>query len=212
VSALDGKKIMEHLSEEVLTRCAFAETTLTDEEAAHLATCPDCQARLAALRDIASELTVARHSEPPSAVRARAHQFFAQIQQQPSWLERIVQRFQAQLLWDSRQQLATQGLRQGVSERYHLLYTTERVEVELSVQPQADGLRLEGDLLPTGPGDPFSQALIHLQPADPIAIPYEFHSADDGHFRVTAVVPGRYTLLITPQNGPLVEIEGLALT
>ena len=203
---------MEHLPEELLTRYAFAEATWIGEEADHLSTCQGCQANLAALRAIADELSIARHSEPPPAVRARAHQLFGQIQQQPSWLGRIVQRFQAQVLWDSRQQLATQGLRQGRRERYHLLYTTQLVEVELSVEPEAGSVMLEGDLLPTDAGDLFGQALIHLQPAAPTAATYEFYSAADGHFRVTGVAPGPYTLLITPQDGPLVEIEGLTFT
>jgi hypothetical protein len=202
---------MEHLAEERLNALALDQASAAQDETDHLASCADCRTALEMLQLMAAELRVARHSEPSPAVRQRAYQFFDQIQQQPSWLERVVQRLQAQLLWDSRQQLAAQGLRTAAAGRYHLLYATDRLDVEISVQPQAGRLDLEGELLPSDPDGTVTPALVHLQRAGNSGVPYETRSDADGHFRFQGIASGQYTLLITPRMGVLLEIEGLEL-
>lgn len=200
---------MEHVAEERLAALVFDQATAVPDEIDHLASCAECRETLEMLQLMATELRVARHSAPSPTVRQRAYQFFDQIQQQPSWIERIVQRLQAQLLWDSRRQLAVQGLRTASPDRYHLLYTTDRVDIEISVQPQAGQFDLEGELLPRDPDDAIAPALVHLQPSDRRGATHETHSDSDGHFRFQGVAPGQYTLLVTPRTGELLEIEGL---
>lgn len=207
---------MEHISEAQLTAIAFEQVMLSAQEMAHLATCAECRTRLARLQRLAQEFAVARQSEPPPAVRATAYAHIAQVQQKPSWIQRLVERLPAQLLWDSRQQLTAQGLRTLPAARYHLLYTTEQIDVELDVQPQGTGLQVEGDLLlATGEGADqtasLAPSLLHLQPVKPGDAAYESDCDAQGHFYFHNVAPGRYTLLITPHTGALIEIVGLEL-
>jgi hypothetical protein len=206
---------MEHLADDLLNDYLFDQTTLAAQAMAHLTTCPVCQARLDALRLLADELAISRRGTPPPAVRSRAYPLFAQIQQRPSWWARLVQQLSAQLVWDSRQQLAAQGLRNPQPDRYHLLFATDRVEIELSVQPTATHLHLEGELLPIEEASehdaPLTPMLIHLRAADASMPTYEAQSDAGGHFRFPAIAPGRYTLLLTPPTGALLEIEGLEL-
>lgn len=202
---------MEHLSDELLYASAFDQATLAAPEAEHLSSCDACRQRLEQLQKLATTLRIARSSAPPPAIVAQAHSFFQHIQQQPSWLERMVQRLQAQLVWDSRNQLAAQGLRRTVTDGYHLLYSTERIEVELSVQPTPAGLDLEGELLPAEDDLGLVPALLVLQPADGAGASYETESDADGHFRLSGLPHGRYELLITPLAGALLAIDGLEL-
>jgi hypothetical protein len=199
----------DHLAEDILSAHVFAQAPLSEQAVAHLAICAGCRVTLTTLQRMADEMRIARQSEPSLALRSSAYQLFARIQQAPSWLERMVLRLRAELIWDSRQQLAAQGLRAAPAERYHLLYATNRIEVEMSVQPRALGFDLEGDLLPIAPDDSLTPALLHLQPADPQTALYETRSDPDGHFRLQGVAPGHYALLITPPTGALLEIEGL---
>lgn len=200
---------MDHLSEERLQQLVFDEAALSAPEQAHVATCRDCQTLLNAIRQLKTEMQLAKQGEPPAAVRSRAYQLFAKIQQQPSRIQRIIQQLQAQLLWDSRQPLAMQGVRSASSDGYHLLYRTEQVEIELDVQRVGGNFSLAGDLLPANQEDIPTPVLMHWRAVEPNGPVYESKSDDAGHFHVPQVAPGRYTLLLTPQTGPLLEVEGL---
>lgn len=204
---------MNHLSAAQLYSFVFDTVRPTDEEAAHLAECAECRRALATLRQLTAELAVARQSEPTPSTVARYAELFSQVQQPPSLFARVVQNLRATLAWDSRQQVALQGVRGGPVTNYRQLYTTERAEIEWLVTVRTPQRRdLEGELMSTDEQAQVTPALIQLQPLEAGLASYETESDAQGRFRLLNVTLGRYQLLITPVQGALLAIEPLELT
>jgi hypothetical protein len=204
---------MKHIAEDLFYTYVFDQYALTEAEAMHLAQCAECQAKLATVRCIKGELKLAQQSTPTAQALARYAQLFAQVQQQPGLLTRMVQRLRAQLTWDSRQQPALQGVRNAAVTHYRQLYTTDQVEVELMVTSQQRHLfDVEGDLLNQPDQMNIAPAFVQLQHVDGQTPTYEVESDANGRFHVGNVAPGRYQLVITRPEGALIEITDLEIS
>src|SRR5262249_23117368 len=147
VGFLERKIMSTHLGEDRLVRFVFEQSVLSDDQAAHLAGCRECQEQLQAWQQLQGELSVAQQSQPSPAAYARYAQLFSQAPPPPSPFKQVIQWANALLAWDSRQQPALQGVRSPVRTGYRLLYNTQYTEIDLMVTPHAALFNLEGEIL-----------------------------------------------------------------
>ena len=173
-----------HVSPDELLSLVFDATELPPAAAHHLATCAHCRRQEAELRLLATDLTIARLSEPGPSALARYQALFDQVQQQPAPLQRFVHRLRAVLSWDSRQQPLLQGVRSGGGAAYRQLY-------------DADG------------GHP-APALVELLDRQGAPV-YSVDTDVDGIFRLDGVHPGRYQVVITRAYAAPIEVETLEI-
>jgi hypothetical protein len=203
---------MLHIAEEEFYQWVFDKLMLSTASRDHLEECAACKAKLADVQRLAQELQVARASEPSAAALARYQQLYDQVEQAPSVAQRLATYLTATLQWDGRRQPAWQGLRSTAALHYRLLYMTARAEVELLVEPQAGRFRVIGEVLPLEDEDDLFPALLELQDPDSGRTVAETESNEEGHFRLSAVPAGHYTLLIIPPTGTSLLLEGLEIS
>ncbi len=177
---------------------------------AHLATCVACRAEADGLRQLASDLTIAQASSPSADALSRYRSLFSHVQQQPSLLRRMAAQMRAVLAWDSRQQVALQGVRSGAATAYRQLYTADDVEVELMVERSGRGRRVEGDLIADEMGGRNEVALVELIAAGDRAL-YTTETDTHGLFRFDSVTPGTYRMVVTRAESAAIEIEALEI-
>ncbi|MEZ4867667.1 MAG: carboxypeptidase-like regulatory domain-containing protein [Caldilineaceae bacterium] len=211
---------MAHLSEEQLYAIVFAEldeNSFTQDAqrdetaAAHLAVCNSCRTQLAELRVLVHELRVAQASTPSAAALARYDKLYAQVEQSPSWANRVINYVTAQLRWDGRQQPAWQGVRNAAAASFRLLYSSTQADIELLVEHGNGEFHVEGEILPLQGVMQELPVLCELQMADNQEVIFATESEADGRFHLTAIPPGRYTLFVTPPLGSAVVIDQLQL-
>ncbi len=194
-----------HFSPDALFALVFDNADLSTA-AEHLAICTQCREQVAELRLLAQDMTIARLSTPQPAALARYQALFASVQQQPPPLRRLAQQLRAVLTWDSRQQLALQGVRSGVTVAYRQLYAAADVELELMVEPAGRLRRIEGDLIADGD----EPARVELLDPQGRAV-YMIETDVDGLFRLEDVAPGRYRAVITRPQAATIEVEALEI-
>ncbi|HAJ34212.1 MAG TPA: hypothetical protein DCL15_00770 [Chloroflexi bacterium] len=199
-----------HVSPDELLSLVFDATDLSAAAAHHLETCAHCRQQEAELRLLATDLTIARLSEPGPAALARYQALFAQVQQQPAPLQRLANRLRAVLTWDSRQQPLLQGVRSGGAAVYRQLYAAEDVELELMVEPAGSLRRVEGDLIVEMDAGVDAPALVELLDShgEPV---YSVETDADGIFRIEGVQPGRYQAMITRVHAAPIEVTTLEI-
>ncbi|HXF61643.1 MAG TPA: hypothetical protein VNK95_08500 [Caldilineaceae bacterium] len=184
---------------------------LPEDAAAHLAGCPPCRERLARLEQLMTELAVARRSRPSPATEARYAALFAQVAQRPAGVaSELAAWVKGVLAWDSRRQPLLAGVRGAGA--YRLLYTAGEAEVELLVEPVGSGRRLIGEFYRDNEG---AVVLVELAPLTAPPSPYPVNTVEsnsDGRFILDRVPPGQYRLIMTPFDGPIIEIEPVELT
>ena len=200
--------MIDHLSDEQLYTYIFKEAAFPAAEH-HLASCLTCRQRLEATRRMIDELAIRRRSEPTPTALARYAQLFSQVQRSPTGLQGLLQRVRAQLQWDSRQQPTLQGVRSAARSEHRLLYTTSIVDIEILVTRNATQFDLDGELVPQDAETWTGPTLIQLQAHQPPVALYETEVTAAGRFRFAQVPSNQYTMLITPDHGALLEIEGL---
>jgi hypothetical protein len=94
--------------------------------------------------------------DPPPIVRQSLDQYFARWSRARAELGQQPREVRAQLLFDSRLDLAAAGVRAGASddEAVHLVYTADEGDLLIDVYPLGPGsVRLDGQMLPTSPGE-----------------------------------------------------------
>lgn len=200
-----------HLLEDRFYATIFDQTPPTDQEAAHLADCPECRHQQRSVSRLFSTLVRMRHGLPSPAAFDRFAQLFDQVQVQPGGLPGLIQEIRGRLVWDSRQRPALQGVR-GVAHRpYRLLYATNHAEIELMVTPRSARFDVEGEVVTSYSLSTRPPLLIQLQHrADPTAI-YEVESGPHGRFRLEGILPGNYNVWVSPTSGALLIWEGLEI-
>lgn len=204
---------MTHLTEERLTALAFESITPTSAETAHLDACPACARAYADLTLLASEFRVAARSQPSTDAMARYYDLFDQVQQQPHGLKALWRDLKAALVWDSRQQLALQGVRSVAATEYRLLYSAGSLELELMVDAEGVHRHIEGDLVAPDE-EAATPALVELQRLDQddgASLLFETETAN-GRFRFQHVTPGRYRLTVTTRLGQAIVVESMEIT
>lgn len=200
---------MEHLDDSHLNALLFDRRPLPDAEAGHLAACPACRARLEGLRLLQTELEIARRSRPTSEQLTRYTALFPQVAAQNlgQRIGAFLDALRLVLVADSRQSGAAMGLRRAAGFGHRLLFGNEQVDVELLLEQEGDDWQIEGDILPLDDSPIRAPYLLELLPADGDPLPpgYSAQSDGQGRFRLPAVRPGRYSLLITPTDGPAIH-------
>ncbi|MBK8051167.1 MAG: hypothetical protein IPK16_31140 [Anaerolineales bacterium] len=200
---------MMHLSRETLYAIAFDAAEPGAAEREHLALCDECRRELAGLVDLNGALALARRSTPSPAAMARYTGLFSEVQQRPSRLGSLLQTLRAALTWDSRQQFAMQGVRSGAVAAYRQLYSTGAAEIELLIEPAQQRYAIYGEIMGTDDAN-VGNSLVQLLNRDGVTV-QEVEAGDDGQFRMTMLRGGIYRLLITPVDGPLIEVETLEI-
>jgi hypothetical protein len=206
---------MMHLDDEQLYQAAFADNTFADEAQHHLAGCKVCQQQVANIRRLITEMGIAAHSKPTSHQLARYRQLASHIHRQPSpWARLITQIQQMTLTLDNRQRLSLQGWRSGSMKTYRLLYSADSAEVELVVETQGERRRIEGEILPLEPATLNIPVLVEFHASDGQSDRPEIvvESTLQGRFQFNSVPLGYYSLMITPIEGPYLQIEGINIT
>ncbi|MBW7886029.1 MAG: hypothetical protein H3C34_26050 [Caldilineaceae bacterium] len=198
----------DHLNETDLFALTFDGVSLSVRAAAHLASCPHCQAQLEQLRQLADDLEVAQRSKPSSAALQRYVALFEHVKQTQA-SGALWDAVRAVLKWDSRQQPALQGVR-GAPVSYRLLYMTPRIELEVMIEMKQQLCHMKGDLINLDLADPITPAFVQLLGPDDMPA-HETETDHAGLFRFSSVVPGSYKLLITPKAGAAIVVDNLEL-
>lgn len=201
---------MIHLSEDQLYAYVFDQSPLSGAENEHLLGCSHCQLQLKQIKQMFQQIQLMAQSMPTPQALARYENLFVQLPQPPGKLETIVQRLYAHLVWDSRQQLSMQGVRNTIQRNIRLVHTTEWVEVDVMLMPQPTNFNLEGEIIPVNEYELTLPALLQLQTPEQDKF-YEAEATEQGRFHFEAIVAGTYMMLITPIVGKRLEIEGLKI-
>ena len=203
---------MSHLGQDQLYAAVFDRVSLAPAGEEHLAQCAACRRACDELVALRRELAVSRAAATPAAIDRYAA-LFAHVQQRPSPLRALWRSFTASLAWDSRRQIALQGVRSSAASAavssYRLLYAGAGGEVELLVESDGPAFRVQGELLAQEEADQ-GPALVQWFAADG-KIRYEMESDAGGQFAVRGVQPGQYRLLILAPSGTSIEIEALEI-
>jgi len=195
-----------HLSSDELYKLVFDQIEPAD--AGHLADCALCRQQVEELKRLATDLTIARLSQPSSMAIEQYRTLFAFVQKQPSPIQRAVQQIRAVLTWDSRQQPALQGVRSGGANAYRQLYTAGEVEIELMIEQVGRLHRIEGDLIDGRPEGNAAPALVELVDQYGV-VRYGVESSASGLFRLEHVAAGVYRATITRVDAPMIEVDAL---
>lgn len=202
---------MAHVNEANFYAWLFDGSSPNAAEQSHLDGCTTCQAHWAAVQTLASELHIARASEPSGAALTRYAQFYAQIQQAPSLTQRLTEFIIAQLQWDGRRQPAWQGVRNTQVASYRLLYATPVAEIELLVAPHEGRFQIEGEVVPLGDLPPLLPARCELQDNTRAEIIDTVTCQADGRFHLAQVPTGQYRVSFIAASGPTIVIDQLEL-
>lgn len=157
-------------------------------------------------------LESARSTEPTQAALDRLYQIYDPTaarnrSDSEDWLTRL----RASLNWDSRLQPSTLGVRQAEVDSYRLLYTSDRGDIELMVEPRDDQRLLEGEIVLSDGEFSDASALVIMQPQNQGAL-CETISSAQGRFSLDSVSRGVYTLFILLIDGTRFEIDSLEIT
>ena len=200
-----------HLLDDVLMAVALEGVAPAAEDAAHLAACGECRARLDWWRQTAQELDIARASTPSAEALARYAALFEHVQQSPTGLWQRAAGWVATLVWDSRTRPGTAGVRSAVAAGYRLLYAAATREVELWVGPGNGACVVEGEWMPDDEAAPHAAALVELTPVGARAGGQAVEAGEDGRFRLEGVRTGIYQLTLTPVHGEPLIIDRLEI-
>ena len=188
-----------------------------DSEAAdavkrHLASSVDASAIVRRFQMVAETLRRDDSQAPPADVLAQANALFAdrRIATAPGWRETAA-RVIAELVYDSRPQVALAGVR-GSATAYQLSFQSERVDVDLEVEPHEDGgsglCRISGQITTSRKSDVIRSVAFAAPGTTEIASTIK--PDQHGVFGAT-IASGKYDLLITLSDTqvvlPNVEIE-----
>ncbi len=146
---------------------------------------------------------------PPEQVRTALCAHFrrwAESRRQPGLFERLV----AQLTFDSRLQPALVGVRSSPSEPGQLLYTTDRMDIELHLMPSGpDQVRILGQALPRDPELDVADCPVQLLAGErEIGLT---STNELGEFSFEAIPGSDYTLVLVSEEGEI-ELECVDLT
>lgn len=200
---------MSHLAPEQFYAVVFDRSPLPAEAAQHMAQCDLCRRAHDELVELAQELAVGRAAAVAPATIDRYASLLAHLQQSPSRLNALWRHFTARLAWDSRQQLALQGVRSAAAASYRLLYAGGPAEVELLVEGDGHQFWVQGEVLVQSDSESIPALVQWFTPDGDLR--YESQSGDDGQFALRGVQPGQYNLTVLTASGDSIEIEALEI-
>jgi hypothetical protein len=170
---------------------------------------PHTRADLAWLQALATLCQAMPLEAPPERVREALRTHFrrwAEERRQPSLFQRLV----AQLTFDSRLQPALVGARGGPPEPGQLLYTTDRMDIELHLLPAGPGrVRILGQALPHDPDLDMADCAVQLLDGEQELGLTSTNELGEFAFEVT---PGSDYTLILVSEGEEIALEHVDLT
>lgn len=202
-----------HLTDEQLYQYIIDKEEPSLDASSHLGQCGYCSNRADSIAHIVYEMAIAKLSEPSPQIMQRYATLFQHVQQK-TYADVAValwDALRATLLLDSREEMLA-GTRSANVTSYRLLYTTDRADIELLVEPANRGRRLEGEILTLEEKDQLTPALLQLQNATVKAVLHETECNELGRFQFDEVQPDQYQLLITPLRGASIQIDTLNIT
>ena len=202
-----------HLTDDQLYQRIIDKEALSAESMHHLNACSYCLSRSNSVLHFIQEIKIARRSQPSTQALQRYTALFRYVEQnsQPSVVAEIWNALRATLLLDSREE-AWAGTRSANVASYRLLYTTERADIELLVEPSNRGRRLEGEILTLDQDDQMTPALLQLHNITANTVLHETECNELGRFQFEEVQPDQYQLLITPLHGATIQVDSLSIT
>ena len=212
-----------HLTDEQLHEVAFSASPLSAIDSAHLAACTICQTQLAKLQLLSRELAVAKWSEPSQAAKERYAALFDNTQTSTptpspainSWLNTLTETVKALVMWNGRDRLAAQGVRNASTASYRMLYSAGQIEIELLIEPVSSQFKVEGELLPNQSEAQILPVLLELyrgQRRAPDGTPiFSGESSGEGRFHIPPMPTGIYSLYLVPPQGAIIVIDPLEL-
>jgi hypothetical protein len=149
--------------------------------------------------------------EPPPVVRQSLNQYFARWSRARAELHRAPRELHAQLLFDSRQDLALTGVRAGPGDDdvAHLVYTSEEGDLLIDMYPLERGMvRLDGQVLLGQPREaPIFEASVagagfsvRTKDGDELGR-FSLRDVPEGHYRLRAT-NGLITIVADLDLGP----------
>jgi anti-sigma factor RsiW len=199
-----------HIPSERLHALVF-DNQIDAATAAHLADCPACRQQVEVLRNLRLDLEIARRSTPAPDHLDAYRAMFANVQTQPSPLQRLSQQIRALLTWDSRTQPALMGVRSGNLQSYRQLYVADDAEIELLVERVGELRNVKGDVIDGAPDAALPSSLL-VELLDPNGEVVHVVEADAGElFHFDNVAPGLYNAVITRSNAAMIELVGLEI-
>lgn len=206
---------MNHLSTAQIYAHVLEHADLDEQALVHLQMCEDCQQEVRSLSTLAQTLQQGRRSYVSSTQMQSYFSLFHHVQSSPSVWERLGQQIQLALALDSRQRMGLQGLRSAGSYDYRLLYSAAAADVELLVKPQGQVCTIEGEVLPLDAQQlrtPFLVELFSTKNHHQNQFGFSTESTVEGRFQLPQVTLGYYDLVITPTEGPFLQIKGIDIT
>lgn len=199
---LESARLLDHLLDG---------NPLAEREQSHLDACDACRAEMVALQELALEMRIMALSDVSDATLARYDGLVADaIPVRESPLQRFGRWVTGQLVFDSRTQLLSAGLRSGAGSSYRLLYGTSDGEIELLVEVEQGVRRIEGEFVT----DASTPVLVQLSPVSPAWAPFATQEAvgsADGRFRFVGVRPGRFSLTVSVQDGTTIHLPDVEI-
>ena len=193
---------MTHLTFEAIVELAAAPDA---ERPSHVLGCARCRDQLATTTTLLETLVADPGGEPSPAALRRAHDLFGTRERLAGAARRFT-RWLGTVAHDSALTPATAGVRGADAGTRQLLFTTERVDLDLS-HPTAGAVRaLRGQALPAADDGDELVALrpVTLRVSDPAeaeAAPRVTSTDEHGAFRFADVAPGRYELAVELDDG-----------
>jgi len=122
-------KSVKHIDFETLLDIADRRQTKDEEQTAHLADCSSCADQWHRLEDLLTIMKDDHSVDAPRDVLAYAINLFAQREQQPS----LVQRMVAALSFDSFDRAPAFGVRSGATTSRQMIYTAGENDIDLRI-------------------------------------------------------------------------------
>lgn len=179
----------ETLIKYVEDQLSMSDLTRTEEHLSH--PCQECNNKVTQLRIVLEAVKKNKTVAPPSDVLNRA---VAAFRDRPATAHRPLLRVLAELLFDSRLQLSPMGSR-GAARTRQMLFTTQHVDIDLSITPEHRDHNLLGQILDREQVDAPSGAFVSLQ--NEIGTLLRSIETDPlGQFTFKQIPPGVYDLVI----------------
>ncbi|HRW07439.1 MAG TPA: hypothetical protein P5121_20190 [Caldilineaceae bacterium] len=221
-SSASTPNLSAHLAEDLLQTVALGELVLSTAERAHLDQCVSCRQRWAAIELLQEELAVARLSAPSATAHERYLALFREADVNATdplttfagYLGHLADAVVAAVMWNGRERLALQGVRNMATTSYRMLYSTEQAEIELLIEPAAGNFSIEGEVLPLGKEVLFPVLVeVHERHTNTAYYTPRFstESDDDGRFHIPPMPAGAYALYLAPTSGTALMIDPLEL-
>lgn len=165
---------------------------ITEIEAHLSEACPTCTQQIQRIRQIIQTAEADRTLAPKSAVLHRAVRLLREREKANG--QTMIQKI-ASLVFDNRRQMAAISLRGGPSAQRMLLYTAPPLDIDLQITPQADHLKILGQVLDSSQKEKFITAFVSMIEMKSGNLVDAEETDRMGNFHFENIPAGRYDLV-----------------